>query len=133
MENLAKNDVIVLQDEVRLIDDRFYVIGRQDKSEEDRGAGRKTPAQLMEGLEPDLYRIVLDHQPCEYDQEEAAGASLVLSGHTHGGQFFPFNDIEPGVFASVNGKNLYSATANPLPNSDPRKNESLYLIKDPNT
>ena len=40
MENLAKNDVIVLQDEVRLIDDRFYVIGRQDKSEEDRGAGR---------------------------------------------------------------------------------------------
>ena len=93
MENLAKNDVIVLQDEVRLIDDRFYVIGRQDKSEEDRGAGRKTPAQLMEGLEPDLYRIVLDHQPCEYDQEEAAGASLVLSGHTHGGQFFPFNNI----------------------------------------
>ena len=93
MENLAKNDVIVLQDEVRLIDDRFYVIGRQDKSEEDRGAGRKTPAQLMEGLEPDLYRIVLDHQPCEYDQEEAAGASLVLSGHTHGGQFFSFNNI----------------------------------------
>ncbi len=45
------------------------------------------------------------------------------------GQFFPYNDIEPGVFAVINGKNLYSATAEPLPDSDPRKNEHLYLIK----
>lgn len=93
LENLAKNGVIVLQDEARLIDDRFYVIGRQDKSEEGRGTGRAAVSQLMDGLDSDLYRIVLDHQPCEYAQEEAAGANLVLSGHTHGGQFFPFNNI----------------------------------------
>ena len=47
------------------------------------------------------------------------------------GQFFPFNDIEPGVFASVNRKNLFSATVQPLSDSDPRKNEVLYLIKQP--
>ena len=45
------------------------------------------------------------------------------------GQFLPFNDIEAGVFASVNGKNLYSATAQLLPDSDPRKYEQLYLVK----
>ena len=45
------------------------------------------------------------------------------------GQFFPFNDLEAGVFASVNKKNLYDALAQSLPNSDPRKNENLYLIK----
>ena len=45
------------------------------------------------------------------------------------GQFFPFNDIEAGVFASVNGKNLYDANTDPLPDADPRKNEKLYLIK----
>lgn len=49
------------------------------------------------------------------------------------GQFFPFNDIEPGVFASVNGSNLYSASAQLLPDSDPRKYEQLYLIKNTNT
>ena len=91
--SLTENGVTVLQDEAVLIDDRFYVIGRQDKSEEFRGSGRKTPAQLMEGLDPDLYKIVLDHQPVEYDEEAMAGADLVLSGHTHGGQFFPFNNI----------------------------------------
>ncbi|MBQ1352726.1 MAG: fibro-slime domain-containing protein, partial [Firmicutes bacterium] len=45
------------------------------------------------------------------------------------GQFFPFNDIEAGTFASINGKNLYSTTAQLLPDSDPRKYENLYLIK----
>ncbi len=47
------------------------------------------------------------------------------------GQFYPFNDIEAGLFASVNGRNLYTATAHPLPDGDPRKNEQLYLIKNP--
>lgn len=93
LENLEKNHVRVLQDESVLIDDSFYVIGRKDKSEEARGGLRLTPAELMEGLDPDLYKIVLDHQPCGYDEEAAAGADLVLSGHSHGGQFFPFNNI----------------------------------------
>ena len=48
------------------------------------------------------------------------------------GQFFPFNDLSPGVFASVNGKNLYDANGRPLPDSDPRKNEKLYLINNVN-
>jgi predicted MPP superfamily phosphohydrolase len=92
-ENLEKNGVRILQDESVLIDGRFYVVGRQDKSEEMRGGSRMTPAQLMDGLDPGLYKIVMDHQPLEYDEEAAAGADLVLSGHTHGGQFFPFNQI----------------------------------------
>ncbi len=50
------------------------------------------------------------------------------------GQFFPYNDLEPGVFASVNGKNLYGLSGSgnnvdQLPDSDPRKNENLYLIE----
>ena len=92
-ENLEKNGVTILQDESVLLDDRFYLIGRQDKSEEMRGGSRKTPQQLTESLDPDLYKIVMDHQPLEYDDEAEAGADLVLSGHTHGGQFFPFNQI----------------------------------------
>lgn len=48
------------------------------------------------------------------------------------GQFFPFNDIQAGVYASVNGKNERDALGNPLPNDDPRKYERLYLIKNPN-
>ena len=49
------------------------------------------------------------------------------------GQFFPFNDLKAGLFASVNGKNQYTATASPLPANDPRRDERLYLIQNVNT
>ena len=45
------------------------------------------------------------------------------------GQFFPFNDLKPGVFASVNGRNLYTPTGKKLDESDPRFNEQLYMIE----
>ena len=48
------------------------------------------------------------------------------------GQFMPFNDLEAGVFAEVNSKNLYTSLQKPLPANDPRYNEQLYLINDPN-
>ena len=45
------------------------------------------------------------------------------------GQFLPFNDIKAGEFATKNKYNEYDALANPLSDSDPRKNESLYLAQ----
>ena len=48
------------------------------------------------------------------------------------GQFFPYNDIEPGVYTTKNKMNLYTATAKPLSDTDPRKYEKLHLIKKPN-
>jgi fibro-slime domain-containing protein len=45
------------------------------------------------------------------------------------GQFFPYNSIKPGYFASANGENLYSATGSLLRDSDARKHERLYLVE----
>lgn len=45
------------------------------------------------------------------------------------GQFFPFNDLKPGVFTSTNGKNLYYSTGDELPDSDARKYEQLYSVE----
>jgi predicted MPP superfamily phosphohydrolase len=36
-------------------------------------------------------RIILAHQPASYEDCHAAGCDLQLSGHTHSGQYFPFN------------------------------------------
>ena len=50
----------------------------------------------MEGklrdLRPDSKRfsILLAHGPAGFDTAKAHGIDLQLSGHTHGGQFFPF-------------------------------------------
>ena len=87
---LEKNGVTVLQDETVLIADHFYLVGRQDASEElDFGRSRAAIADLTSGLDSDKFAIVLDHQPRDYDAESATGVDLVLSGHTHGGQMIP--------------------------------------------
>jgi hypothetical protein len=47
-------------------------------------------AALLESPEG-APKIMLAHQPRSAGQVEAAGADLQLSGHTHGGQFWPWN------------------------------------------
>ena len=101
---LEKNNVTVLQDESVLIDDRFYVIGRRDAGY--ATSDRLAIADLIKDLEKGKYMIVLDHQPTDYDAEEAAGVDLVLSGHTHGGQIFPLEYIQPIVSQNNNVRGL---------------------------
>lgn len=87
IEELTKNNVHVLQDENVLLDNRFYIIGRQDHSEEtDRGGSRADMSELTKSLDDSKYQIVLDHQPMDYEAEAESGVDMVLSGHTHGGQ-----------------------------------------------
>lgn len=52
------------------------------------------------------------------------------------GQFFPYDTIEPGIYAEKNPKNLYSSLTSPrdgemgkLSEDDPRKYEPLHLIQ----
>lgn len=91
---LTKNGVSVLEDKSVLIDDRFYIIGRQDASEEtDFGGTRADMTALTQNLDKDKFWIVLDHQPRDYASQARSGADLVLSGHTHGGQLIPLKQI----------------------------------------
>lgn len=53
------------------------------------------PAAALAGSPPDRPRILLAHQPRSAKAAEAAGFDLQLSGHTHGGQFWPWNFFVP--------------------------------------
>ena len=53
------------------------------------------PAAALAGSPPGLLRILLAHQPRSAAAAEAAGFHLQLSGHTHGGQFWPWNHFVP--------------------------------------
>ncbi len=109
---LEQNGVTVLQDESVLLDDRFYLIGRKDRSEEHRGGGRQTMEELTQSLDSEKYTIVLDHQPQDFDAQTDAGADLVLSGHTHGGWLFPVNYLNAWLAADnlVYGRETRGAT-----------------------
>jgi predicted MPP superfamily phosphohydrolase len=49
------------------------------------------PVAAAAGAPPSDVRVLLAHQPRSAFAAQAAGYDLQLSGHTHGGQYFPFN------------------------------------------
>jgi uncharacterized protein len=54
-------------------------------------AHRSDPAAALRGAPLDVVRVLLAHQPRSAVAAEQAGFDLQLSGHTHGGQFWPWN------------------------------------------
>lgn len=103
---LHKNNVNILTDETVLIDDRFYIIGRNDRSV----PNRLPMDTLMKGLDESKYMIVLDHQPNDYDAEAETAADLVISGHTHGGHIYPAGYI--GLITKMNDRVYGTETRN---------------------
>ena len=85
---LEKNGVIVLEDEAVSIAGSVSLIGRQDTQTRSRLSAQELTAQCGDG-----YIIMLDHEPNDYDSEAHSGADLVISGHTHGGQFFSLRPL----------------------------------------
>ena len=82
------NEHVVL----RHYDARLVIAGVTDYS-----AGAFDPAQASDpvkavaGAPSDAIRVLLAHQPRSAKAAAQAGYVLQLSGHTHGGQFFPWN------------------------------------------
>jgi uncharacterized protein len=89
----------VLRDEVLLINDSFYIIGRDDPAVfRGRDGKRKDLAEILEGVDRSKPIMLMDHQPRELDAAEKEGIDLQVSGHTHRGQFFPNNLITNKIF-----------------------------------
>lgn len=52
---------------------------------------RSNPAAALQGAPQHAVRVLLAHQPRSAAAAAQAGFDLQLSGHTHGGQFWPWN------------------------------------------
>jgi predicted MPP superfamily phosphohydrolase len=72
--------------------DSFDLAGVDDRSSSRHGGldPAAALAQALEGRDPGRELVLLAHQPRSFFDAAPFGVGLQLSGHTHGGQLFPF-------------------------------------------
>ena len=99
-EHLEAQGVRILRDETEKIAGNLYICGRLDASRDHDN--RKDAATLMKeaDLPEGAYVLTLDHEPNDYTAEAKSGMDLVISGHTHGGQFVGMGPL--GVWLGAN-------------------------------
>lgn len=99
LDYLSQFGISYVRDTSIEVGDELVIIGRDDK-EKSRytQGGRKNIEQLIEGVDFTKPVILMDHQPVEYDKVEKSGVDLMVSGHTHRGQFWPFGYITRRVY-----------------------------------
>jgi predicted MPP superfamily phosphohydrolase len=72
----------------------FDLAGIDDFTAAQFGGGHGADlAAALQGRDPTRELLLLAHQPKAIDEAAQYGVGLMLSGHTHGGQIFPFGAI----------------------------------------
>ncbi len=99
LQYLKDHGVQVLRDSTILINGKFYIIGRDDRS----NTRRKSVLELINGTDSSKVIILLDHQPFDLAQSAQNGIDLQISGHTHHGQLWPFNYITNAIYEVSSG------------------------------
>jgi hypothetical protein len=86
--------VSILSNQYQLINNSFYVVGR----DYGRRTSRLALAEIMNGMDKELPVILLYHSPTDLEEARINGVDLQLSGHTHQGQMFPNNFITQRMY-----------------------------------
>lgn len=88
-----------LKDSVVRISDHIILIGRDDRQAYRMyGKNRKSLQDLLASVDAGTLNILVDHQPVDLEEVAKYPIDLQLSGHTHNGQFWPFNHVVRWVY-----------------------------------
>jgi uncharacterized protein len=100
-----------LRDTLINVNDILQIAGRDDRERRQfEGNQRKPIDELMQNINPNLPIILVDHQPVEYAAAQQYGVDLMVSGHTHKGQLWPFGFITKAIFENDYGLHIKGKT-----------------------
>lgn len=92
VEYLSRFNIRFLRDTTLLINNAFYIAGREDLSMNGfTGTKRKPLNELLSKADTSLPIILMDHQPIALAEAAQNHVDLQISGHTHHGQMWPLN------------------------------------------
>jgi uncharacterized protein len=83
----------------------LLIAGIEDRTAAQMGLPRPSVEDVLGPRARELPTILLDHTPAtdEINRATQAGADLVVCGHTHGGQMWPFNYLVRRAFPYIYG------------------------------
>lgn len=102
-ELLESEGIKVLRDDYELVNDSFYVVGRDDVAVSRIGSKRKNLKEITKKIDKSKPVIVIDHNPKEITEAYEENIDLQVSGHTHKGQFVPYNLVTNRNYDMVYG------------------------------
>lgn len=95
-------------------DTGIYVAGIPDVNSSLYGSIRVDALNAIKGADQSDYVVMLSHTPKVAADITSKNVDIILSGHTHGGQMFPFhyfvkqaNENRLAGFYNINGVNMY--------------------------
>jgi predicted MPP superfamily phosphohydrolase len=104
IDYLQQYGVQYIRDTLINVKDILQIAGRDDRERRQHdGAARKPIDEVMQNINPDMPLILMDHQPVEYKAAAKYGVDLMVSGHTHKGQLWPFGYITNAIFENDYG------------------------------
>ena len=105
-ERLGNLGVIVLRNRAVMHRDDVQIIGIDDRDD-----ALQVERQLVHiPMAKNSFNLLMYHRPVGLEAASEAGIDLMLSGHTHNGQIFPFNLIVRSVFDKIAGLYRYNET-----------------------
>jgi hypothetical protein len=96
MEAIRKTKIKVLSDEMAVVDG-MQILGISFQGQIDTQDLTKTLPNIK-GFNSAKPSVLLYHSPIQVEEMKKAGVSLYLAGHTHRGQFFPFEFITSLIY-----------------------------------
>lgn len=98
-EELARHTGMKILSNTRLsIGEGLIVAGLIDDDGRRMGGGEPDISKALAGVDAEAPIILLYHRPTGFDRARKMGVDLQLSGHTHNGQYPPYNFIVALIF-----------------------------------
>ena len=89
VNEIERLGIVFLKNEHRIVRANLVIAGVTDPV--GRYTHKQDPQAAVAGAPAGAVKVLLSHRPQTAGIADKLGVHLQLSGHTHGGQFFPFN------------------------------------------
>lgn len=109
---LEKSGFRVLRNETAAPGEAICIAGADDETAAGSQRNGNDDSHLLEKARTGLFTLYLKHRPPKDGGGDKVGFDLQLSGHTHGGQLFPFRYVTMGHYPKLKG--LYQLEGNKL-------------------